>query len=133
MSLHGCSGGCGICSRPGTNKPVQVFSARVRRCPNRAIIGSPHSTTGSTQGEDPMTELTRRTVLAGAAAATALPLAAASPAHAAAPPAGKQAPGFYRYKVGSHEVTVVTDGARTQPLPDNFVQNQPKAEVSKAL
>jgi glyoxylase-like metal-dependent hydrolase (beta-lactamase superfamily II) len=80
-----------------------------------------------------MTELTRRTVLAGAAAATALPLAAASPARAAAPPAGKQAPGFYRYKVGSHEVTVVTDGARTQPLPDNFVQNQPKAEVSKAL
>jgi glyoxylase-like metal-dependent hydrolase (beta-lactamase superfamily II) len=80
-----------------------------------------------------MTKLTRRTLLAGAAAATALPLAAATPARAAAPPAGKQAPGWYRYKVGNYEITVVTDGARVQPLPDNFVQNQPKAEVGKAL
>jgi hypothetical protein len=34
---------------------------------------------------------------------------AAAPAHAAAPAADKQAPGFYRYKVGSYEITVVTD------------------------
>jgi glyoxylase-like metal-dependent hydrolase (beta-lactamase superfamily II) len=80
-----------------------------------------------------MTELTRRTVLAGAAAATVLPIAATSPTRAAAPPAGKQAPGFYRYKVGSHEITVVTDGARTFPLPDNFVLNAKKDEVNGAL
>jgi hypothetical protein len=66
--------------------------------------------------------------------ATALaPLAADSPAFAAAPPAGKQAPGFYRYKVGDFEITVVTDGAATFPLPDQFVQSHPKAEVQKAL
>ena len=40
-----------------------------------------------------MTELNRRTVLAGSAAAAAL---AAMPAHAAAPAAGKQGPGVYR-------------------------------------
>ena len=50
-----------------------------------------------------MTQVTRRTMLAGTAAATAAALSPASfitPAHAAAPLAGKQAPGFYRYKVG---------------------------------
>ena len=63
-----------------------------------------------------MTQLNRRSVLTGAAAASAAtaltPLAAPS-AHAAAPPAGKQAPGWYRYKVGIIEVTVVTDGSNT--------------------
>ena len=34
----------------------------------------------------------------------------AGPRAAAAPLVGKQAPGFYRYKVGDIEVTVVTDG-----------------------
>jgi glyoxylase-like metal-dependent hydrolase (beta-lactamase superfamily II) len=84
-----------------------------------------------------MTELTRRRVLAGAASATAAtvftPLATNSPAFATAPPAGKQAPGFYRYKVGDFEICVVTDGAATFPLPDNFVQNHPKPEVQTAL
>ena len=84
-----------------------------------------------------MTELTRRRVLAGAASATAAtvltPLATNSPAFATAPPANKQAPGFYRYKVGDFEISVVTDGVVTLPLPDKFVQNEPKAEVQKAL
>ena len=61
-----------------------------------------------------MAELTRRSVLAGAAAAstaTALTsIKGMQPAYAAAQPVGRQAPGFYRYKVGSLEVTVVTDG-----------------------
>ena len=59
-----------------------------------------------------MTELTRRTAATGVAARPPplAPLAAASPARAAAPPAGTQAPGFYRYKVGNFEITVVTDG-----------------------
>src|SRR5262249_55698756 len=56
-----------------------------------------------------------------------------SPGRAAAPAAGKQAPGFYRYPVGSFEVTVVTDGANRFPLPDDFVTNQKKDDVKAAL
>ena len=83
-----------------------------------------------------MKQPTRRWVLAGGVAATATglsPFVGPSPAQAAAPPLGRQAPGFYRYRVGSFEVTVVTDGARTQPLPDNYVRNATKEEVNAAL
>ena len=83
-----------------------------------------------------MTTFTRRTMLAGtaaAAAAVASPRSIVAPARAAAPPVGKQAPGFYRYKVGSHEITVVTDGARSFPLPDTFVSNAKKDDVNAAL
>jgi hypothetical protein len=41
----------------------------------------------------------------------------------AVPPTGKQAPGYYRYMVGSYEVTVVTDGINARPLPENFILN----------
>ena len=57
-----------------------------------------------------MTELTRRTLFAGAAAATALAPLLGGSMQAAAPAAGKQNAGWYRYKVGDFEVTVVTDG-----------------------
>lgn len=67
-----------------------------------------------------MSHLTRRGLLAGA---TAL---AATPALAAAPIVGKQAPGFYRYKLGDYELTQVTDGAATFNMPDGFVANVPK-------
>ncbi|MEA2905104.1 MAG: hypothetical protein QOI12_2491 [Alphaproteobacteria bacterium] len=82
-----------------------------------------------------MTELNRRSVLTGAAAAAAgaTALSAPSPVPAAAPPAGKQAPSFYRYKVGSHEVTVLHDGSRSFPLTEGYVTNAPIAEVKKAL
>jgi glyoxylase-like metal-dependent hydrolase (beta-lactamase superfamily II) len=81
-----------------------------------------------------MTQLTRRAVLAGAAAATALsPLAARSPARAAAPLADKQVPGWYRYKVGSIEVTAVTDGAFANPLTDTFIRNVKTEETNKTL
>jgi hypothetical protein len=71
-----------------------------------------------------MTQLTRRAILAGAAATTALsPLATVSSAHAAAPLAGKQTAGWYRYKVGDIEITVVTDGVNRFPLNDAFVTN----------
>jgi len=40
---------------------------------------------------------------------------------------------FYRYKVGTIEVTVVHDGRRTFPLPDKFVVNATKDEVNAAL
>jgi len=55
-----------------------------------------------------------------------------SPAYAAAPPSGAQAPGFYRYKVGSFECTSINDGARTFPMPDTFVKNVPKEQALAA-
>ena len=42
-------------------------------------------------------------------------------------------PGWYRYKVGSVEVTAVTDGARTFPLADNYVKNATKDQVNAAI
>jgi glyoxylase-like metal-dependent hydrolase (beta-lactamase superfamily II) len=83
-----------------------------------------------------MTDLNRRDLLAGAVAAgaaTALTPIATSTTQGAAPQSTTQAPGFYHYKVGDFEISVVTDGAATFPLPDNFVQNHPKDEVQKAL
>jgi glyoxylase-like metal-dependent hydrolase (beta-lactamase superfamily II) len=82
-----------------------------------------------------MTDLNRRHLLAGAVAAgaaTALTPFATSTTHAAAPSSGAQAPGFYRYKVGSYECTSINDGARSFPLPDTFVTNVPKAEALAA-
>lgn len=67
-----------------------------------------------------MTEITRRTLLSSAAAL------ATAPAFAAAPQAGTQAPGFYRYKVGDFELTQLSDGAGTFPMPDHFVVNVSK-------
>jgi glyoxylase-like metal-dependent hydrolase (beta-lactamase superfamily II) len=80
-----------------------------------------------------MTVLTRRALLGAAAAGAALGPLASAPAGAAAPPTDKQAPSFYRYKVGSHEITVVADGANTFPLNDNFVLNARKDDVAAAL
>jgi glyoxylase-like metal-dependent hydrolase (beta-lactamase superfamily II) len=74
-----------------------------------------------------MSQLTRRTLLLGASAAALTPLA--GKAQAAAPPAAKQAPGFYRYKVGDYELTQITDGARSFPMPDGFVRNAPKEQA----
>jgi glyoxylase-like metal-dependent hydrolase (beta-lactamase superfamily II) len=73
-----------------------------------------------------MSEFTRRHVLGGSAAAmaaTAFTPFTATPAHAAAPLIGRQAPSFYRSKLGDFEVTVVSDGARAIPLPPQFVRN----------
>ena len=75
-----------------------------------------------------MTDLNRRDLLAGAAAvgaAAVLSPLGASTASAAAPAAGAQAPGYYRYKVGSFECTSINDGARTFPIPDKFITNAP--------
>jgi glyoxylase-like metal-dependent hydrolase (beta-lactamase superfamily II) len=80
-------------------------------------------------------QLTRRNLMATAAAAAVAPaaLAALGSAQAAAPPAGKQVAGIYRYKLGEFEVTVLLDGALRAPKPENVVVNQPFAEVQKAL
>jgi glyoxylase-like metal-dependent hydrolase (beta-lactamase superfamily II) len=82
-----------------------------------------------------MTDLNRRHLLAGVAAAgaaTALSRFATTTARAAVPPAGAQAPGFYRYKVGTYECTSINDGARSFPMPDTFVKNVPKEEALAA-
>ena len=78
-------------------------------------------------------ELTRRHALAGAAAIAAAPLVSAIPARAAAPVADKQAPSFYRYKVGDILVTVVSDGKNVFKLEDSFITNAKKDEVNAAL
>jgi glyoxylase-like metal-dependent hydrolase (beta-lactamase superfamily II) len=67
------------------------------------------------------------------AAATLNPLTTIESAKASTPLQGKQAPGWYRYKVGDIEVTVVTDGARTFPLTESYITNVTKEDVSAAL
>jgi glyoxylase-like metal-dependent hydrolase (beta-lactamase superfamily II) len=83
-----------------------------------------------------MLDISRRSLLAGSAAVTAagalLPMNRA-PAVAQTPPVGKQNAGWYRYKVGTHEVTVATDGVNRFKLPDAFVSNKSREEVSAGL
>jgi len=83
-----------------------------------------------------MRDVSRRQLLAGVAAAgtaaALAPLVGMPVARAAAPPAGGQAPGFYRYKVGDYECTSINDGARTFPMPDKFVTNASKEEALAA-
>ena len=82
-----------------------------------------------------MNDVSRRHLLAGAAAAgaaSALTPFGAFAARAAVPPVGAQAPGFYRYKVGSYECTSINDGARSFPMPDMFVTNVPKDDALAA-
>ena len=64
-----------------------------------------------------MLKLDRRTLLrAGSAATGAAALAPTAPALAHAPQAVKQAqPGFYRLKLGTIEITVVSDGTVAFP------------------
>jgi glyoxylase-like metal-dependent hydrolase (beta-lactamase superfamily II) len=78
-------------------------------------------------------DLSRRHALAGAAALAATPLLPTLSAKAAAPIADKQAPSFYRYKIGDAQVNAISDGANTFPLPDMFVANAKKDEVNAAL
>jgi glyoxylase-like metal-dependent hydrolase (beta-lactamase superfamily II) len=70
-------------------------------------------------------QLNRRGLLTHTAAAVAV-LGAPVAGHASAPMSGKQAPGFYRFKLGGYEVTILHDGARSFPMPDKFVTNVSK-------
>jgi glyoxylase-like metal-dependent hydrolase (beta-lactamase superfamily II) len=78
-------------------------------------------------------ELSRRHALTGAAAIAAAPLLPASPVRAATPVADRQAPSYYRYKVGDIQVTVVSDGKNVFKLEDSFITNAKKDEVNAAL
>jgi glyoxylase-like metal-dependent hydrolase (beta-lactamase superfamily II) len=79
-----------------------------------------------------MPTLTRRNLLAGSAAAAAF-ASRADLAAAAEPAAAKQAPGIYRYKIGSYELTALYDGIWYRPITDKFIRNAPFAEVERAL
>jgi len=83
-----------------------------------------------------VTELTRRSLLSAGIAVSAAsaftPFAPAAPAHATASAAGKQAPGFYRYRVGSFECTSINDGARSFPMPEGYIRNVPKEQALAA-
>jgi glyoxylase-like metal-dependent hydrolase (beta-lactamase superfamily II) len=82
-----------------------------------------------------MTDLTRRKLfatVAAAGAAVTMPAMRGGDARAAAPVAGKQAAGIYRFKVGDLEVTQLTDGARTFPMPDGFIVNVSKDQAIAA-
>jgi glyoxylase-like metal-dependent hydrolase (beta-lactamase superfamily II) len=79
--------------------------------------------------------LSRRRFMTAAAAASVAPAALSVPkvAEAAAPQVGKQAPAFYRTKVGDFEITVIQDGFLRAPKPEALVVNRPFDEVGKAL
>jgi glyoxylase-like metal-dependent hydrolase (beta-lactamase superfamily II) len=80
-----------------------------------------------------MTDVTRRALAAGLGAAAAVLPLAATPAGAAAPASGQQAPGVYRYRIGSYELTALHDGTWFRPIDDKFVKNAAWADVQKAL
>lgn len=81
-----------------------------------------------------MTQLTRRTLFASAAAvtaSTALAPLAGRDAFAAAP-AGIKGSGIYAYKLGDYEIVQLMDGARTFPMPDGFIVNASKDKAIAA-
>jgi glyoxylase-like metal-dependent hydrolase (beta-lactamase superfamily II) len=78
----------------------------------------------------------RRTVLTGAAVAATSTLVTSqstAPAMAAAPLANKQAPSFYRHKVGNFEITVLSDGIFQNKLERSPARNASLEEVQAAL
>lgn len=80
-----------------------------------------------------MTVLTRRTLFAGAAAvAAAGSINPLSVSVSRAQSAGTSLTGVYRYKFGDSEIIQLLDGARTFPMPENFVVNVPKDQALAA-
>ena len=83
----------------------------------------------------------RRAVLAGSAlAGTALAApafllgrTAAPPAYAAPPAAARQAPAYYRFRVGSTVLTSVYDGFYARAIDARFVRNASFTDVQRAL
>lgn len=78
--------------------------------------------------------ISRRTAMAAGAAAAAATLAGhPASAQTRVPQVGKQAPGFYRFKVGDFEVTALLDGVVTAPLNPQRIPNVPVEDVRKAM
>jgi glyoxylase-like metal-dependent hydrolase (beta-lactamase superfamily II) len=81
-----------------------------------------------------MTTFTRRNALSAVACVTGTAaLRFGAPARAATPPAGKQVAGWYRYKIGSFEVTVATDGVARFKMAEDHVTNIKLDTVNAAL
>lgn len=78
--------------------------------------------------------ITRRAVLATAPLAATSMLGGSVVAQGQTAPQGntRQAPGFYRYKVGDIEVTAINDGFAPRPL-DGFVRNAELSQVQQAM
>ena len=110
-------------TRPGPERPAR---RNFRPAPLLAIVENGDLT----KGGPPMTQINRRSLLAGSAlAAAALPVAAL----AKAPPAGKQAAGLYRYKLGDYELTALHDGIWNRRSTTNSCAMRPSPRCSKAL
>lgn len=80
--------------------------------------------------------LSRRSLMAGGAMATAAGFFAGAPlnlASAKAPAIGTQAPYWYRFKVGSIEATVISDGTLPLGEPSGSFLGTSKEEVQKML
>jgi glyoxylase-like metal-dependent hydrolase (beta-lactamase superfamily II) len=75
-----------------------------------------------------MSTVSRRTLLTGISATLA-----SGPVLAAAPKAGTQAPGVYRYKLGDYQLTALYDGVWDLKIDDKFVRNAGGDAVNKAL
>src|ERR1700682_4905792 len=89
----------------------------IQDCFKELLRPSSQSDWSQSQWRTDMLMLDRRTLLrAGSAAVGAAALAPTAPALARAPQAGKQAqPSFYRFKLGTIEITVVSDGTLAFP------------------
>ena len=112
----------GVCEADG---PV----ALEWRAPRRWYAGAAHQNPGRS-----FMSVSRRTSACGCpvtAAAVAMPASAQTSTATGASSGSRQAPGFYRYKVGDIEITAVHDGSAPRPL-ENFVRNADIAEVRKA-
>lgn len=79
-----------------------------------------------------MNELSRRCLLIGSTLCATSALLS-STARAVAPMAGHQGPSFYRYKIGSFELTALYDGTWFRKIDDSFVRNATPADVQQAI
>jgi glyoxylase-like metal-dependent hydrolase (beta-lactamase superfamily II) len=87
-----------------------------------------------TMNTSPHPALSRRALIAGGATAMAgIAAGLPSPAFAKAPQLGTQAPYFYRFRIGSIEATVVSDGALPLGEPSGSFLGTSKEEVGKML
>jgi glyoxylase-like metal-dependent hydrolase (beta-lactamase superfamily II) len=83
-----------------------------------------------------MQPLSRRNLLTGSIAAAggaAFRVSLPAPAAAAAPPADSQAPGYYRFKIGSFELTALYDGVWNWATDQGLVRGASRADVRQAL
>ncbi|MBI3434578.1 MAG: MBL fold metallo-hydrolase [Proteobacteria bacterium] len=79
-----------------------------------------------------MPTISRRSLLAAGVTGAAL-AATRAPSRAAAPAAGTQAAGFYRYRIGRYELTALNDGVWNRQIDAGFIANAPFAQVQQAM